>query len=149
MLFSLPPATKLGQGYVFTRICDSVHGGGWYPSMHCKWYPSMPCPQTGVKLTGLAWGVSTPTPGGKLRGLAWGGLQVHTQGGLQAHTQRGLQAHTRWGVSRQTPRRLLLREVRILVECILVPILFAKICARIKKSHCFSKRKLNLKKALK
>ena len=37
----LPPATKLGQGYVFTRVCDSVHGGGdlapgvgWYPSMH-------------------------------------------------------------------------------------------------------------------
>ena len=25
---SLPPATKLGQGYVFTRVCDSVHGGG-------------------------------------------------------------------------------------------------------------------------
>ena len=24
----LPPATKLGQGYVFTRVCDSVHGGG-------------------------------------------------------------------------------------------------------------------------
>ena len=26
----LPPKTKLGQGYVFTRVCDSVHsvGGG-------------------------------------------------------------------------------------------------------------------------
>ena len=24
----LPPATKLGQGYVFTRVCDSVLGGG-------------------------------------------------------------------------------------------------------------------------
>ena len=24
----LPPATKLGQGYVFTRVCDSVHSGG-------------------------------------------------------------------------------------------------------------------------
>ena len=23
----LLPATKLGQGYVFTRVCDSVHGG--------------------------------------------------------------------------------------------------------------------------
>ena len=23
----LPPATKLGQGYVFTLVCDSVHGG--------------------------------------------------------------------------------------------------------------------------
>ena len=25
--FSLPPATKLGQGYIFTGVCDSVHGG--------------------------------------------------------------------------------------------------------------------------
>ena len=24
----LPPATKLGQGYVLTRVCDSVHRGG-------------------------------------------------------------------------------------------------------------------------
>ena len=24
----LPPTTKLGQGYVFTRVCDSVHRGG-------------------------------------------------------------------------------------------------------------------------
>ena len=24
----LPPATKFGQGYVSTRVCDSVHGGG-------------------------------------------------------------------------------------------------------------------------
>ena len=23
----LPPATKLGQGYVFTGVCDSVHRG--------------------------------------------------------------------------------------------------------------------------
>ena len=23
----LPPPTKLGQGYVFTGVCDSVHGG--------------------------------------------------------------------------------------------------------------------------
>ena len=23
----LPPATKLGQGYIFTGVCDSVHGG--------------------------------------------------------------------------------------------------------------------------
>ena len=24
---SLPPATKLGQGYIFTGVCDSVHRG--------------------------------------------------------------------------------------------------------------------------
>ena len=28
LLLLLPPATKLGQGYVFTRVCDSVHRGG-------------------------------------------------------------------------------------------------------------------------
>ena len=27
----LPPATKLGQGYVFTGVCDSVHRGGCLP----------------------------------------------------------------------------------------------------------------------
>ena len=27
----LPPATKLGQGYIFTGVCDSVHrGGAWW-----------------------------------------------------------------------------------------------------------------------
>ena len=25
----LPAATKLGQGYVFTGVCDSVNGGGF------------------------------------------------------------------------------------------------------------------------
>ena len=28
----LRPATKLGHGYVFTRVCDSVHGGGGFLS---------------------------------------------------------------------------------------------------------------------
>ena len=35
----LPPAMKLGQGYIFTGVCDSVHkgwGGGCYPSIHCR-----------------------------------------------------------------------------------------------------------------
>ena len=51
----LSPATKLGQGNVFTGICDSVHGG-CYPSMHCRWYPSMPCSRSlgGIVLRG-AW----------------------------------------------------------------------------------------------
>ena len=106
--------------YTCLWFCSQKEGRG-HSSMHCKWYPSMPCPH----------------PGGKLRGLAWGGLQVPTKGGLQAHT--------RWGVSRQTPQRLLLRAVCILLECILVLILFAKVCAMIEKFHCFSKRKLNLK----
>ena len=32
----LPPATKLGQGYVFTGVCDSVQRGGVYPRMPCR-----------------------------------------------------------------------------------------------------------------
>ena len=28
LIVYLPPATKLGQGNVFTGVCDSVHGGG-------------------------------------------------------------------------------------------------------------------------
>ena len=30
------PQTKLREGYVFTRVSDSVHRGRWYPSMHCR-----------------------------------------------------------------------------------------------------------------
>ena len=29
--FLLPPATKLGQGYIFTAVCESVHRGGDLP----------------------------------------------------------------------------------------------------------------------
>ena len=32
----LPPATKLQQGNVFTRVCDSVHRGGLCPSIHYR-----------------------------------------------------------------------------------------------------------------
>ena len=80
----LPPATKLGQGYIFTGVCDSVHkgGGGGIPAciaggipaclaagLGGGWYPSMPCRSPGPhprgKLMGI-WprGVSRPTPGG-------------------------------------------------------------------------------------
>ena len=88
----LPPATELGQGYLFTRVCDSVHRGrGWYPSMHCRWYPSMPCsrspgggiPAWEVEGSGQGgWGVSRSTPKGEVEGSGQGG----------------------WGVSRSTPK---------------------------------------------
>ena len=35
----LPPATKLEQGYVFTRVCDTVHRGGVSASVHAGIYP--------------------------------------------------------------------------------------------------------------
>ena len=67
---SLPPATKLGQGYVFTRVCDSVHKGGGVVSQHALQMVSQ-----------HALHVSRPThPRGKLRVWA-GGVQAHTQGG--------------------------------------------------------------------
>ena len=68
----LPPATKLGQGYIFTGVCDSAHGGGG------GWVPG---PGGG------------PAPGGVFLQVVPGGDPLG---------------------------RLLLRAVRILLECILV-----------------------------
>ena len=141
----LQPAMKLGQGYVFTCVCDSVHWGGGVSqhalqvvSQHSLQqvsregglYPSMPCrfpgPHPGGKLRGLVRARSPgPHPRGKLRGLAWGGLQAHT-GGSPGPRLVGLQAHTQGGCipacNEADPnlRRLLLSAVGILLEYILV-----------------------------
>ena len=40
-LYFLLPATNLGKGYIFTSICDSVHGGGSAPV-----HAGIPSPQT-------------------------------------------------------------------------------------------------------
>ena len=98
----LPPATKLGQVYVFTHVCDSVHGG------RC------PGPHLGGRLRRLAGGrVSRPTSREEVEGSGGGDLQAHTQGGIQAHTgggspgphpgRVGLQATPGGEVSRPTP----------------------------------------------
>ena len=50
----LPPANEVCEGYVFTRVCHSVHGGGRVVSQH-------------------ALQVSRPTPKGKVEGSGWGG----------------------------------------------------------------------------
>ena len=95
----LPPAMKLGQGYVFIRVCNSVHGG-WCPSMHRSrspvggWYPIMTCkspgPHPGGKLRGLVGGEVSrspgPHPGGVSRPTLEGSLVPHL-GNLQAHTR--------------------------------------------------------------
>ena len=62
MLKYLPPATKLGQGYVFTHVSDSVHRD----SVHRGGIPA-------CLAAGLQGG------GGILACLA--GFQAHTQGG--------------------------------------------------------------------
>ena len=38
----LPPVTKLGQGYIFTGICDSVNSGGGSASVHAGIPPHPP-----------------------------------------------------------------------------------------------------------
>ena len=106
----LPPAN---EGYVFTRICLSVHGGG------------------GVSQHALQ--VSRPTPRGEVEGSGLGGLQAHTWGGLQAHTRgrMGIPACTE--ASTSPSRWLLLRLVRILLDCIHVRHNFVENCIKMKK----------------
>ena len=92
----LPSATKLGQSYVFTHVCDSVHRG--VVSQHALQVVSQHALQQvsgrGGIHTCLAAGLqggwvvsqhalqdSRPTPRGEVQGSDQpGGLQAHTQG---------------------------------------------------------------------
>ena len=113
----LPPATKLGQGNIFRRVCKEFCSGGRRVASQHALQVSRPTPRGG---SWVVWpgGSPDPHPGGKLRSLAGGGLHP---GGSQAHTQ-GVSQHA----LKQTPprRQLLLQAVRILLKCILVPGLF-------------------------
>ena len=113
------------EGYVFTRVCHSVHRG---------WYPSMPC--SGGWLSQHALQVVSQHP------LQQGGLQAHTHGGSPGmdpgphpggapgpHPGKGSPGpHLGEGcipacteADLPPPHgRLLPRVVRILLECILV-----------------------------
>ena len=68
MFFLLPPATKLGQGYIFTGVCDSVHRGGCLLPGICSqggaWSRGVSAPE-GC----LVWGVSVPRGSGPGRCL--------------------------------------------------------------------------------
>ena len=72
--FLLPPATKLGQGYVFTCVCDSVHRG--VLSQHALQVVSQHALQQ-ISVGGAwSWGVCSqgmPGPGGvcSRRGGPW------------------------------------------------------------------------------
>ena len=137
---------SLGQGNIFAPVCHSVYrgggippciadgipvclaaglggGGGWYLSMPCR-FPG-PYPGRGGEFRGifLGGGVSRPTPKGEVEGdLARGGLQARTQGGLLLGGACSGGDACSWGeyLVETPPGRLLLRTVRILLECILV-----------------------------
>ena len=84
--FLLPATTKLGQGYVFTHVCDSVHGG------------VSPGPHPRGRMRGLAGGLSPgPHPGGKLRGLAGGVPRLTSGGWVSTPTPRGVYPSMQWG----------------------------------------------------
>ena len=59
----LPPATKLGQGYVFTHVCDSVHKVGEGVVSRHALQVSRPTPKGKVEGSGLG-GSPGPHPGG-------------------------------------------------------------------------------------
>ena len=136
---SLPPATKLGQGNIFTGVCDSVHRGGClFPGDASSWG----VPGRGVSgeegsysLGGVmsqggawSWGVSRPTVKGEVEGDL---VQAHSQGGNWGGSApdphpRGKLRGTWLGGCVETPIhpwRLLLGAVCIQLECILVMII--------------------------
>ena len=93
------PQRSCGQGYVFTRVCDSVHRAGYAP-----------CP--GVSACGVsACGVSA-------RGVSAQGVStrgVSTQGDV---CPGGVSAQG--GLLGRPPDTINERPVRLLLECILV-----------------------------
>ena len=122
------PQTKFAK-VMFLHVSVILSTGGCYLSIHCRWYPSMPCsrspgggspgPQPRGKLRGSGPG---PQPRGKLKGSGLG-VGVVCPRGRGRVPAPGVSA---WGVSAleggvwRPPRQLLLRAVRILLECILV-----------------------------
>ena len=70
----LPPATKLGQGYIFTGVCDSVNrGDAWLLGgvRGCSWGSMRGCSQGGMR--GCSGGACMVAPGG-MHGCSWGGM---------------------------------------------------------------------------
>ena len=95
---SLPPATKLGQGNIFRSVCQEF----------CSQGGLQPKPRGEVE--GCGRGVSRPTH----EGVSWGVWL----GGVSRSRPRG--AVSQYALRQTLPsRRLLLRAVSILLECIL------------------------------
>ena len=110
----LPSATKLGQGNIFRSVCQEFcpRGGG----------VSRPRPKGEVGGLAGGWFLG-PDPGGEVGRSGQGGCpDPHPGGGgCPGPDPGGCIMH--WGRHRPPPsRQLLLRVVRVLLECILVPI---------------------------
>ena len=108
--FLLPPATKLGQGNIFTGVCDSVNRCGVCSGGGCVSAPGGSAPRGVCLLLGVsALAVSAD----------WWGLLPGGGSAPWGVCSRGMSAPGgAWW--RPPPRRLLLRAVRILLECIIV-----------------------------
>ena len=124
-----------GGGAIPACLAAGLQEGGGYSSMPCRF----PGPHPRGKFRGICpgegEGISRPTPKGKVEGDQ---VQAHSQGGsegdpVQAHSQGGSWRGSAQGglpglggppgpreVETPPSRRLLLRTVRILLECILV-----------------------------
>ena len=96
---------------MFLHVSVILFTGWWYPSMHCRWYPSMPCSRGCAIPACLVVGGCLLWGGGA---CSWEGLFL---GGCADPPARS--------------RRLLLRTVRILLECILVLIIILVLCDRL------------------
>ena len=73
-LMLLPPANEVCEGYVFTGVCHSVHGGGHVWLLRggmcgCSWGGMHGCSQGGH-----AWLLRGGLPRGGMRGCSWGGM---------------------------------------------------------------------------
>ena len=98
----LPPATKLGQGYVFTRVCECVHGGGGIPACIAGGIPSCLAAGLGGGIPACLAGFQAHTHGGKLRGLARGMSPGPHPRGLLRGLAGGARPRPR-GISRPRP----------------------------------------------
>ena len=75
------PATKLGQGYVFTCVCDSVHRGVSQHALQVVSRHALQQVSGGGMVSQHALQVSRPTPKGEVEVSGQGGLLAHTWGG--------------------------------------------------------------------